>query len=141
MTATEETQGPNLAENDSSERRREEQEEGTVQGEVEEEEEEEEVTIQEVKPEPIDEDPLVLLSEGRPQEGPPRVPLFREESQTPAPGEGVERGQEGQFREGEFDEELDEDVKPDLKVNCEFPPLNEKPPAFLTYETACKGRQ
>lgn len=139
MTALEETEGQDLAENDSSERRREEQEEGTVQGEVE--EEEEEVTIQEVKPEPIDEDPLVLLSEGRPQEGPPRVPLFREESQTPAPGEGMERGQEGQFREGEFDEELDEDVKPDLKVNCEFPPLNEKPPAFLTYETACKGRQ
>lgn len=82
-----------------------------------------------VKPEPIEEDPLVALSEGHfqaPPSPPPPVsnPLFREESGTPF-GEQELRGgrEEEQQQDGgeeEFKEEVDDDIKPQLKVSCTF---------------------
>jgi len=84
-----------------------------------------------VKPEPMDEqDPLVVLSEGHLQQQqrspspppPPQNSLFREESGTPF-GEGEyagSRAREGdEQEEGDgFKEEVDDDIKPQLKVSC-----------------------
>ncbi|GAA5828100.1 hypothetical protein JCM5353_005218 [Sporobolomyces roseus] len=82
-----------------------------------------------VKPEPMDEqDPLVVLSEGHLQQQqrspspppPPQNSLFREESGTPF-GEGEYVGSRAQEEEdGEedgFKEEVDDDIKPQLKVS------------------------
>ena len=97
--------------------------------EQEQEEEEEELMV--IKPEPIEEDPLVILSQGRSRttNNSNTEPLFREESETPVP-EPVERrvvDDEGE----EMKEELDEDVKPQLRVNCEY---------SLSFETLVSSR-
>ncbi|GAA6018177.1 hypothetical protein JCM11491_005621 [Sporobolomyces phaffii] len=69
-----------------------------------------------IKPEPNDDEPDPLVSSlGR---GGDPTPLFRreeEESQTPAPA--TDPFQDGQREEEEMKEELDDDVKPQLKVN------------------------
>ncbi|GAA5949799.1 hypothetical protein JCM3765_007695 [Sporobolomyces pararoseus] len=79
-------------------------------------EEEEELVI---KPEPIEEDPLVILNSQNKDDQP--APLFRrrEESETPVPSASAvaERRVGQEEEEEEMKEELDEDVKPQLRVN------------------------
>ncbi|GAA5899143.1 uncharacterized protein JCM6883_005121 [Sporobolomyces salmoneus] len=101
LTRSEETDPSHASAEVGSEARRREENEGEEGNEM-----------MAIKPEPIELDPLVALSEGVPQAN----PLFREESQTPAPGDEGELEGEGEGEE-EMNEELDEDVKPQLKVN------------------------